>query len=565
MAPLVLTLVVLLPVSFAFWNLVCLVKNYRIALKIGIPIRILIASGDNPVWILASGIVLPIVKAIFGNCDIVRYSTPGWEFKDKYTMHQKLGIAVIHVSAGRNWLYLCDSDSVNEVFKRKDDFDRPPDLLAVLSVFGPNISTAVGPDWQRQRKITSAPFNDKNNRLVWIEGLRQADEILQFWKSLKGPITRTDKDTRTFSLHVLSGAGFGKSYSFKNSTEQPEAGHTFNYRDSLALVLENCLLILVLGPKLVSKLSWPLKWKRIGQATVDFKFYMAEMLKDEKDAIAHGKPRSATFTSSLLRASKEQSQLGLNGSAPSGFQGLTEEEIYGNLFVYNFAGHDTTAVVLNWTIYLLAAHPEVQEWISQEINTVITNDMPSTWDFKEIYPRLNRCLAIMLETVRLYNPLIGICKSTFEMPQPLTVDGRTITIPPDTRIIANSNALHSHPRYWGDNSLEWHPQRWILTKAENTHSSPVEREYIRTPPKGSYQPWSDSIRACPGKKFSQVEFVAAMVALFKRNRVEIVREEGETEEEAKERVMSVVKDNVIVLLLQMRSPEKVGVRWVSRV
>ncbi|TGO54310.1 hypothetical protein BCON_0109g00210 [Botryotinia convoluta] len=266
----------------------------------------------------------------------------------------------------------------------------------------------------------------------------------------------------------------------------------------------------------------------------------------------------------ILIASGDNPVLSSNGSAPNGFQGLTEEEIYGNLFVYNFAAHDTTAVILNWTIYLLAAHPEVQDWISEEINTVITNDMPSTWDFKEIYPRLNRCLAIMLETVRLYKPLIGICKSTFEMPQPLTVDGRPITIPPDTRIIANSNALHSHPRYWGDNSLEWHPQRWILTKAENTHSSPIEREYIRTPPKGSYQPWSDSIRACPGKKFSQVEFVAAMVALFKRNRVEIVREEGETEEKATERVMSVVKDNVIVLLLQMRSPEKVGVRWVGR-
>ncbi|TEY34808.1 hypothetical protein BOTCAL_0614g00080 [Botryotinia calthae] len=417
-------------------------------------------------------------------------------------MHQKLGNAVIHVSAGRNWLYLCDSDAVNEVFNAR---------MVLI-----DLRTCL-----RQRKITSAPFNDKNNRLVWIEGLRQADEILQFWKSLEGSITRTDKDTRTFSLHVLSGAGFGKSYSFKKSTEQPEAGHTFNYRDSLALVLENCLLILVLGPKLVSKISWPPRWKRIGQATVDFKFYMAEMLKDEKDAISHGKPRSATFTSSLLRASKEQSQLSSNGSATSGFQGFTEDEIYGNLFVYNFAGHDTTAVILNWTIYLLAAHPEVQDWISEEINTVITNDMPSTWDFKELYPRLNRCLAIMVNSP--------------------TLTRRNVML------------------------TEMIPQRWILNKAENTPSSPVEREYIRNPPKGSYQPLSDAIRACPGKKFSQVEFVTAMVALFKRNRMEVVLEEGETKEEAKERVMSVVKDNVIVLLLQMRSPEKVGVRWVSRV
>ncbi|KAF7908603.1 uncharacterized protein EAF01_004358 [Botrytis porri] len=367
MAPLVLTLVVLLPVRFAIWNRVCLVRNCRIARTIGIPIRNLIASGDNPVWIPASGIVLPIVKAVFGDCDIVRYSTPGWEFKDKYAMHQKLGSAVIHVSAGHDWLYLCDSDSVNEVFKRKDDFDRPPDLLqTVLSCFGPNVSTVQ--------------IGSVNAKLPVPHSM----------------IKITDKDTRTFSLHVLSGAGFGKSSSFKRSTEQPEAGQTFEYRDSLALVLENCLLILVLGPKLVSKLSWPPKWKRIGQATVGFKFCMAEMLKDKKEAIAHGKPRSATFTSSLLRASKEQSQLSSNGSAPSGFQGLTEEEIYANLFVYNFAGHDTTAVVLNWTIYLLAAHPEVQDWISKEMNAIITNDMSSTWDFKEIYPRLNRCLAVIV-------------------------------------------------------------------------------------------------------------------------------------------------------------------------
>ncbi|KAI9650534.1 hypothetical protein NHQ30_000550 [Ciborinia camelliae] len=451
-------------------------------------------------------------------------------------MHQELGDVVIHVSAGRNWLYLCNPEA------------------------------AVGEDWQRQRKITSAPFNDQNNSLVWIEALRQADEILQFWKSLEGPVTRTDRDTRTFSLHVLSGAGFGKSYSFKRSTEQPKPGHTYNYRDSLAIVLENCLLILVLGPKLLSKIPWPPKWKRTGQATVDFKYYMTEMLNDEKRAISQGKTRSATFTNSLLRASKEQSQSSSDGSISNGtgsFQGLTEEEIYGNIFVYNFAGHDTTAITLNWTLYLLAAHPEVQDWISEEINFVITNDMPSTWDFKELCPRLNRCLAIMLETVRLWNPLIGICKTTFEIPQPLTIGNRTIIIPPHTRIIPNTNALHSDPRYWGENSLEWHPSRWILSKTERTNMSPLECEYVRTPPKGSYQPWSDGVRPCPGKKFSQVEFVAAMVALFKRHRVEIVLEDGETQEQAKQRVIDVVKDNVVVLLLQMRSPEKVGLRWVE--
>jgi hypothetical protein len=40
---------VLLCLCFVLWNVVCLVRNYMIARKIGIPIRVLIASGDNPV------------------------------------------------------------------------------------------------------------------------------------------------------------------------------------------------------------------------------------------------------------------------------------------------------------------------------------------------------------------------------------------------------------------------------------------------------------------------------------------------------------------------------------
>lgn len=71
------------------------------------------------------------------------------------------------------------------------------------------------------------------------------------------------------------------------------------------------------------------------------------------------------------------------------------------------------------------------------------------------------------------------------------------------------------------------------------------------------------MRPCPGRKFSQVEFVAAMVSLFRRHRVEVVPNAGESAQEARERVKKVVNDNVIVLLLQMREPKTVGLRWVE--
>lgn len=69
---------------------------------------------------------------------------------------------------------------------------------------------------------------------------------------------------------------------------------------------------------------------------------------------------------------------------------------------------------------------------------------------------------------------------------------------------------------------------------------------------------------CPGKKFGQVEFVASMVALFRKHRVEVLPEPGERQEEACQRALDVVRDSRIVLLLQMRKPETVALRWIER-
>jgi len=108
--------------------------------------------------------------------------------------------------------------------------------------------------------------------------------------------------------------------------------------------------------------------------------------------------------------------------------------------------------------------------------------------------------------------------------------------------------------------MEWNPSRWIthVGKSETTAAG----EELITPARGSYIAWSDGLRPCPGKKFSQVELVGTMVSLFGKYRVEIVPNDGETAEEARERVKRVVDDNIMMLLLQMREPKTVGLRWV---
>jgi hypothetical protein len=98
-----------------------------------IPIIILPASGDNPVWLLVAGPVLAVLRFFFGEIDFVKYGKPGWGSVVKHKMHEELGDAVIHVSPGRNWLFICNAEAINDIFKRTKDFDRPPDLLGERS------------------------------------------------------------------------------------------------------------------------------------------------------------------------------------------------------------------------------------------------------------------------------------------------------------------------------------------------------------------------------------------------------------------------------------------------
>ena len=106
--------------------------------------------------------------------------------------------------------------------------------------------------------------------------------------------------------------------------------------------------------------------------------------------------------SNLVRASDEVSQvrkatekLGGPGEAFD-LKPLTTEEKLGNTFVYNFAGHDTTAISLAYSMLLLVAHPEVQDWIADELDFFLDTEDRESWTYEENFPRLQRCLAVLV-------------------------------------------------------------------------------------------------------------------------------------------------------------------------
>lgn len=314
---------------------------------------------------------------------------------------------------------------------------------------------------------------------------------------------------------------------------------------------------MALGPKALSKARpWlPKCWKLglLADRCAVFQRYMTELYEEEKSqaqlkAGSGGGASAKTLMSSLVRASQDEAQQ--NGS------GLTESEIYGNMFMLNFAGHDTTAHTFTFAIHFLAANPAVQDWISEEARTVLGD---GDWDYATHFPRLRRCFAVMLETLRLYTP-VPVAKWTASGTASLNVAGKTIVIPPNTMVIPSYAAVHTEPKYWGSDSLVWRPSRWIQGAA----AAPGQEDLIN-PQKGTFLGWSEGARDCPARKFSQVEFVATIATLLRNWKVDPVPLDGESLDNARKRVLDLIKeDSGPVLLLQMLHPERASLTWKRR-
>lgn len=227
--------------------------------------------------------------------------------------------------------------------------------------------------------------------------------MLQAWaRCSQSGVSGIAKDTRTLSLDVLAITGFGKSYKFRASTD-PGPDEARNYRESLAVTLDNALLMMLVPPKVLTMPFVPKTWAKIGQATKDFKQYMMDMYNEERALLIAGKPGTGKLMSSLVRASEDEQNLNDKNNR-EGPRGLTIKEILGNIFVINFAGHDTTANTLAYSMLLLAAYPEVQDWVGEELNNILQGSNIETWEYKDLFPRLKRCQAVLVSSASLSRP-----------------------------------------------------------------------------------------------------------------------------------------------------------------
>lgn len=184
----------------------------------------------------------------------------------------------------------------------------------------------------------------------------------------------------------------------------------------------------------------------------------------------------------------------------SGGHSFTDEELREEVDTFMFAGHDTTTTAISWVLFLLGTHPNIQEDVFAELDTIFEgNDRAATIHDLNEMKLLER---VIKETLRIYPsvPLIGRTSS-----EDVQVD--QYTIPSGTTIMIEIYHLHRDERYFPDPE-RFDPDRFLPENMVDRHSY-------------AYLPFSAGARNCIGQKFGQLEMKAMVSAIVRQYRVKV--------------------------------------------
>ena len=177
---------------------------------------------------------------------------------------------------------------------------------------------------------------------------------------------------------------------------------------------------------------------------------------------------------------------------------MTPRQLRDEVMTIFLAGHETTAVTLSWTWYLLAQHPEVRARLDAELRAALDGRPPAAEDL----PRLTYTAAIVSESLRLFPPAYGLGRQAAGA---TTLGG--YPIPRGDIVIAPTWVVH-RDRRWFDEPGEFRPERWA-------------DDLARRLPRFAYFPFGGGPRQCIGNTFALMEATLILAAVSQRVRLEL--------------------------------------------
>lgn len=178
---------------------------------------------------------------------------------------------------------------------------------------------------------------------------------------------------------------------------------------------------------------------------------------------------------------------------------MTARQLRDEVMTIFMAGHETTAVALSWTWYLLAQHPDADARLADELRAVLDGRPPSVADL----PRLKYAEMVVTESMRLYPPAYGLGRQAV---RPTEVAGQSIA--PGDIFIVPTWVVH-RDRRWFDDAEAFRPERWAADLAHRL-------------PRFAYFPFGGGPRQCIGNGFAQMEAVLLLAAIAQRFRLSLI-------------------------------------------
>ena len=181
---------------------------------------------------------------------------------------------------------------------------------------------------------------------------------------------------------------------------------------------------------------------------------------------------------------------------------MTDAQLRDEVITLFLAGHETTALVLMWSWYLLAKNREAESKLHAELDEVLDGRLPQASDL----PRLKYTEKIAKEAMRLYPPAYGVGREAIEECE---IGG--YRVPRGTQIFAFQWATQRDPRYF-DNPDAFDPDRWTV-------------EFSEKLPKYSYFPFGGGPRQCIGNYFAMMEVVLVLATIGRRLKLSLAPDE----------------------------------------
>ena len=174
---------------------------------------------------------------------------------------------------------------------------------------------------------------------------------------------------------------------------------------------------------------------------------------------------------------------------------MTDRQVRDEIMTLFLAGHETTAVSLSWTWYLLAQHPEVEATLAAELRGVLGGRLPTVADL----PQLRYAEMVVMESMRLYPPAFTLTRRVAEACE---VGGHRIEA--ETTLIMSQWIVQRDAR-WFEAPEAFRPERW-------------ENDLAKRLPRYAYFPFGGGPRLCIGNTFAMMEATLLLATIAQRFR-----------------------------------------------